>query len=651
MKKIMNRIIAMVITFAMLVTALPLSVFADAIGAQEVQEGNTESGNSITSNTTPEYIEMSDGYISTKVSVKNGGFWVGTAKGDVITKTDDDKDLMYNDSNFDTSFTSFRVTKGGKTMDYIFGRDYSYMGIDTSKVHVYMDASNTIVAQWQVDGIIFEQKIALMSADAYQHGMVYVTYSVTNTSEDKIDNIEARVLVDTALGEIDYGYYMLGQTDGSYVEVAEEKSVKGSDYSNYFFAYDDKVSPNVTAYTLNGTVGGEAIVPTKVTFAHWMDLASTVFDYTPSETDPVKFTEIYGSIDKLTADSAFALYYDMGSAEAEKNGETISFYYGVYSNNKAESSDIAVNFTSSGTMFFDDTGKSYKDINGELPGNFSSVIKLTNIADEAFDNLSVAIYPEDDISIHNGSSFVTSTPSDPYYRSIKELKVSESRDVRFDFQLEPTLATSYRKIRIVIYNATEKKDFTDANRVVEKELFVLCPGAQGAEVGFTGMTPESVFMKGKRFAYITGTNFGMIRDTSQYRMILRPQDGGEDVIMDMDKVVVNPERNTATLILDMELRPTTYSVIIDWNDTTIEDMVSDTLELMVTDVPSPGDPGYISSGVYGIVTVERNGTSYEIVNYATEEEYKNTKTKPEDIMLVLRGKIQFQGRGGNSYAG
>ena len=361
MKKFMYRIIAAVITLAMLVTTLPLSVFAAEIRAQEAEGGQTGAGSNITTNQTSEYIEMSDGYISTKVSLKNGGFWVGTAEGDVITKQDDDKDLMYNDSSFDTSFTSFRVTKGGKTADYIFGRDYAYMGIDTSKVSV-TQFSNAIIATWTVDGIEFEQTIALMGTDTYQHGMVYVSYRAINRGKDKIDNIEARVLVDTALGDIDYGYYMLGQTDGSYVEVVEEKAVKGSDYSNYFFAYDDKVSPTVTAYTLNGTVGGEAIVPKKVTFAHWMDLASTVFDYTPSETNPTNFTEIYGSIDKLTADSAFALYYDMGGADVipestedtEAEGPAISFYYGVYSNRKAESTDIAVNFTSSGTMFFDE---------------------------------------------------------------------------------------------------------------------------------------------------------------------------------------------------------------------------------------------------------------------------------------------------------
>jgi ferredoxin len=92
---------------------------------------------------------------------------------------------------------------------------------------------------------------------------------------------------------------------------------------------------------LNGTVGGRQVVPERVTFAHWMDLASTKFDYTPAVQNPPKFTETYGSIHKLTADSAFALYYDMGNA-AEESGSTICLYYGVYSNYKADAGDVAV---------------------------------------------------------------------------------------------------------------------------------------------------------------------------------------------------------------------------------------------------------------------------------------------------------------------
>ena len=57
---------------------------------------------------------------------------------------------------------------------------------------------------------------------------------VFNLSSEKIDSIKARVMVDTALGTSDYAYYMLAQPDGSYRQIEEETTVKGSDYYNYF---------------------------------------------------------------------------------------------------------------------------------------------------------------------------------------------------------------------------------------------------------------------------------------------------------------------------------------------------------------------------------------------------------------------------------
>jgi hypothetical protein len=471
MKHLTLRILAVLVAFLAMAASLPWTAFASGIEMQAEATGTQTGAGNISKKDTPEYLEMSDGYISVKVSTKNGGFYVGTAEGDVIIKSDNDKDLMYNDESFDTSFTSFRVTKNGKTTDYIFGRDYSYMGVETSDVHLYRSADNTIVAEWQVDGILLKQIIALMGTDSYQHGMAYVSYSAVNTTATPIENIEARVLVDTALGNIDYAYYMLGQNDGSYIPVEQEKTFSGSDYSNYFFAYDNKTSPTVTAYTLNDTARGDLGIPEKVTFAHWMDLASTMFDYTPSVNDPTNFTEVLSSQDKLTADSAFALYYDMGGIEAQASGSTegntISFYYGVYSNYKAGQSDVAVNFTAAGTMFLDEEREStYRDLNGSLPGNFSTTIKLSNIVDTTFSNISVAIYHEDAIKLHNGSSFITSTPDSPYYMTVSNLKPGETRDVRIDFQLDPTMVTSYRRVRIVLYNATGAEGFTDDNRIV-----------------------------------------------------------------------------------------------------------------------------------------------------------------------------------------
>lgn len=638
MKSIMKRIMTMLLAFAMLFVSLPVAALAEGI-EQVGEDAKVFNNAQSNSNIDPlGYVEIDDGYLNVRVSKKNGGFSAATAEGNALSKRDNNADLTYPDDAFDTSFTSFRVTRGNTVRDYIFGRDYSNTGVACSEVVVYKSADNAITAEWSVDGLYFKQTIALMGADTYQHGMAYISYSVTNTGSEAVDDIEARVMMDTALGTVDYGYYMLAHNDGSYTAIETERTVNGADYSNYFFAYDDKVSPRVTSYTLNASVGGVSIVPTRVTFAHWANLASTVFDYTPDADEPLNFTDTYASADYLTADSAVALYYDMNGVSAASEGKTIGLYYGVYSNYNAGDADVSLNFISSGTMFFDESEESYKDINGTLPGNFSTTLKIQNITESEIGKLAVAVYPEEAILPHNGNGFVTDiSPISPYYKEISGLKSGEERDVRFDFMVDPTYATGYRRIKIVVYNITVDSKLSDANTVLEDELFILCPGAAGSEVGFTGITPEQVFVKGKRFAYITGTNFGLIRDKTQYRIVLRPNNGGDDVVLDQDKVVVNTELNTVTLVLDMELDSTTYKIIFDWNDTTVEDMENEALRLVVTDVPSKGDPGYVSSGVYGIVTVERNGMHYDIVNYPTEEDYKNTKTSQSDIMLVLRG--------------
>lgn len=637
MKKALTKILTAFLVLTVLLASMPVTLLAEEI---RTSNSNDTGDGLVRSETAPGYVQLTDGHITVRVSTDNGGYYVGTAEGDILTKADNDKDLVYSDDSFDTSFTSFRVKRGDETNDYIFGRDYTYLGKSTSDVTVIKNADNAITAEWTVDGILFRQVIALMGADTYQHGMAYISYTAVNTSSEPVDSIEARVMMDTALGTKDYGYYMLGQNDGSYVDIRREQTVSGSEYSNYFFAYDDLEAPTVTAYTLNASVAGEMIVPAKVTFAHWGNLAASVFDYQPPEKDPVDFTLSTGSIDHLTADSAVALYYGMGGAEAEAEGGHIALYYGVYSNYNVGDADVALNYTTTGSMFFDSTGVAYKDINGSLPGNFSTTIKIQNVSDEDIQRLAVAIYPEEEVRPHDGKGFVDNiSPVNPYYKTIEELKKGETRDVRFDMLIDPTLVTGYRKIRVVVYNVSNLSEYTfsDDNTVVEDEIYVLCPGAESADVSFTGMTPDTVFLKGTRICYVTGTNFGLIRDKTQYRILLRPANGTEDVVLDMDRVVINTELNTATLVIDQELSATTYQIVIDWNDLTAEDMAPESLQLTVTDVPSPGDPGYVSSGLYGIVTIERDGTSYDIVNYASEEDYRNTKTAAEDIMLVMKG--------------
>ena len=637
MKNVFLRVATIFMTAALLFAALPIAALAD--GTDKPSDTAAEDVNS------PGYIEVDDGYLKIQVSESNGGFFVGTVEGDKLLKSDNNKFLLYPDESFDTSFTSFRVTKGGKKSEYIFGRDYSYLGLECSDVVVYKNADNAITAEWSVDGLLFKQIIALMGQDTYQHGMAYVSYSVDNLSGEDVESIEARVMMDTALGYQDYAYYMLGQTDGSFVTVDKEKTIDGNGYSNYFFAYDSEVAPTVTAYMLNASVAGETIVPEKVTFAHWNNLAATVFDYQPSSDEPHDFKDQY-NLEFMTADSAVALYYSMGEAKAEGSGRGIGLYYGVYSNQRAGDAEVAMNFTNSGNMYLTEDEKAYKDLNGSLPGNFSTTIKLQNIGDETISQLKVAIYPGEELYPYNerGNLITDATINDPYYREIKDLRPLESRDVRLDFQIDPTYVTDYRKIKIVVYNTSNMQGLEEENTVLSEEFYVLCPSSDNAEIGFTGMTPGTIFTSGRRFVYMTGTNFNLLRDKTQYRLVLRPMDGGEDVVLDQDLVVVNPEKNSATLVLNQELRVGTWQLIVDWNDAAVEDIVNDALRLVVSDVPQPGDPGYVSSGTYGIVTIERSGTGkkgdpfhYEIVNYDSESALRNSETEPKNIMLVLRG--------------
>ena len=201
------KILTVLMAAVMLFSALPVNILAQEI--QQTVQTVSEMQND------PGYLEIKDGYVLVQVSKTNGGFYIGTETGDKLTKSDDNKNLLYPDANFDTSFTSFRVTRGGVTKDYIFGRDYSYKGVPCEGIVVEQSADNAIKATWAVDGLRFEQTIALMGADTNQHGMAYISYNVTETSGAAVENVEARVMMDTALGYQDHAIYMLRHNDGS----------------------------------------------------------------------------------------------------------------------------------------------------------------------------------------------------------------------------------------------------------------------------------------------------------------------------------------------------------------------------------------------------------------------------------------------------
>ncbi len=611
MKKILVKILTVTIAVLTLAAALPLNMLADGSGVGVKQTGD-QLGD-------PGYIEVSDGYVKIQVSEKNGGFYIGLVEGDKLTKADDNKHLLYPDSDYDTSFTTFRVTQEGKTRDYIFGGDYSHEGLETSEVNVYKSADNAITAEWSVGGLLFKQIIAYMDTNSPMHGMAYVTYSVENKSGAAVEDIDARVMMDTTLGYQDYAIYMTANENGSFDMIASEKTISGDDYNNFFYLYDSRTAPTVVAYMVNAQVGGETVVPEKVTFAHWNDLAATEFDYQPRETDPLDFTSIYNA-DYMTADSAVALYYDMGSAEIDGSGRAIGLYYGVYSNHTVGDSDVGLNFINSDTLILNEEKTDYLDANGDRNGNFSMDIRLQNVSDKAIPSLALAIMPGEFMYPYGEDGPVeNSSPQEPYYIEIKDLLPGEIRDIRLDFEIDISMITDYRRVRLSLYNTTHGIEFIEDNLLLTKDSYVFCPGSTSAELGFTGMVPNMTGETGRRFVYITGSNFNLLRDKSQYRIVLRPISGGDDIIIDSSRLVVNPELNTATVIIDESLSLGTWQAIIDWNDTQIPDIVSDSLRLNVLS-PDELDKAAMSAAISTGISIVRSGDGsdgdpyhYEIV--------------------------------------
>lgn len=99
-----------------------------------------------------EVYTLSNDYIKVEVSSENGGFHIGTIQGDKLEKDDDNKMLLHNSSEYDTYFTSFRITKNGESNDYIFGRNYGFLGLSGTDISTVQDGSR-IVSKWTVEDI------------------------------------------------------------------------------------------------------------------------------------------------------------------------------------------------------------------------------------------------------------------------------------------------------------------------------------------------------------------------------------------------------------------------------------------------------------------------------------------------------------------
>ncbi len=616
MKTKLKKILSSVLVAVMLMTSIPTAVYAAGAGADN-----------------PEKLELSDEYVKVTVSGKNGGFLIDTLEGDKLEKADNNKFLLYPAEEYDTSYTSIRVTrKNGDVEDYIFGRKYGFLWLEGRDISLVKEG-NSIVASWSVKDITVEQSLTLLDEMASQHGMVGISYKVSTTSDD-VENVKLRIMLDTALGYQDYGTYQVPNSLNEYTTVIGEKIIDtkgGIEYNGTMFSIDDAKSPNISAYTTDAAVGSEKVMPYQIAFGHWNNLASSVFDFIPNE--ELDFTNPY-NIDYMTADSAYALYYDMGAVA--QNGEaTIATYYGVFSNSTVSDEEgVAINFTSlPANMEFNEDKTAYLPQVGDKNGDVKLQMSVENISGSDISGASVVIKSQNAVVPYSNWQLGLSYGSESDYSTyISDFVAGEEALIDVYYNISPIQVSEYRRFEVLVYNGS--------NLLGSREFYLFCPGVLGEVVAFNSIDPQVIYCEGTRQLFLSGNNFSLMADPTAYATVFRPVAGGDDVIIPSKDVVVDPGTNTMYIIVEQEMIPGAYQVIFDWNEAGKEDTTSQLLQFQVSSKPE------VMSPIYGLVTVEKDdgytdrNPKYKVGIYESEKDYEAKVKDPNNqVYLEIRGNF------------
>lgn len=586
---------------------------------------------------------LSDDYISVSVSKKNGGFTVRTVEGDRLKKSDNNKKLLYHDGQYDTSFLSFRVGEGNAAKDYLFGGKYP----NSSGVAV-TEENGTVKAVWSVDGLTFTQSISLSNTSSNESGMVSLSLSVANGSGAAVP-VQTRILYDTALGEQDFGYYQYNNTSTQKAETISQEKVLTGGIPQQLFATDDPYSPSVLAYSVNNDKQ-----PTKAAFGHWSHLASTLFDFTPVET--LDFTNTRSEY--MTADSAYALYFDLGSVAA--GGSTsLNTYYGVFSNHKTPASDsVAVNLTAPVRL----------KLNGEKTGfvpesgvkgsaHFAVTVDFTNIAGEGaqdLSNLVLAVQSSrnlcsltDEGGAATGQDYET---TDPFTIPYAALKVGESKTKTLYFKAKVGTDAAYERITVGIYNGT----VTQENKLGERMAYVLLPGSDGdvPQVNFAAMTPKIIYTEGTRHLFVTVTNPDLLADTGKWDFKVYSEDKKVSVPVPHENITIKDGIMDVALTEDIKLSEGGWYLQLEWANTSAapdgKTLLQTAPELHFT---VSADKKY-KNDAYGVLAVVEykigSYYSHRIVSFKNEAAYQdfvkrktdeNGNAQYEEILLTFKGEF------------
>lgn len=613
----------------------------------------------------PETVEIGNEYIKVCVSRENGGYVITTAEGDILKKSDNDVRLTHRGENMDTSFTSFRI--GDK--DYVFGNHYGFLGLSGGDVVTAVDpAGNYITSTWTVNNFEIEQKITLVESEqSEQLGTAMISYTVRNNGTADT-TVKSRVLMDTQLGENDFGYY----------EVPNQNLGQGYEYFEFertwdsvqdptvrmpadYFVRDNPYSSNIVGYGINSVFEDQK--PYKMTFAHWSNIAATKFDYVPDTS--LNFTNPIN--DTKTADSAIALYYDLGSiaANSEKNFST---YYGVTANLKNKDNQILINTTAPSKLEFTDGGRTdYKGSEAEVGDNIvriNTTITNPSTSTKDYSNLAVVVYTTGFKAQRqtDAGAWIEYSNVNPLFTDVVDFKSGENRVTYFDFKFSPEERTQLGSFVTKVFNMDESVNelgaYAEEFCLGTTENFVVLPGKNESLPAITlaSLSPEISYNKDVRYLTITGQGMSLFKSDLLNAVELRGDDGTVYTVpttnINYTQTEDGSQATEATLMLTDYMKPGRYQLHFVWKSDTgreeLQGVPSDfTSSAMYVQMSS--DTQYINN-VYGIVTVQKDtNNKYKVIAYKNENMLAADNVSDEDLLMSFRGDIQQDNANKNLY--
>lgn len=647
MKRLLKRVISIVVATALTAGILPFT----ALNAMAASDGT---------------VTISNEYISVTVSGKNGGFLVKTRDGDKLIKSDDNKELLYHRDEYDTSFTSFEVTYAdGSTKEYLFGGSYGFLGMSSSEVNVIKVNDSEIHATWRLNDLVFTQKISLVSSGANEHGMVSIAYDVENNSSSAV-GIRARILLDTAFGDQDYGTYQVIDAYNQYRSIWKETVLTASDsIPQNFYANDDPYSPGITAYT----VSKQGQLPYQVAFGHWNNLAATVFSFAP---DPeMDFTDRYNEY--KTADSAYALYYDLGSLSGYGGKNTLITYYGVYAHHDVSAeSEMTLDVTAPTALSLDSGKKAYERLVDKGIADFSVQMVLKNLlSDDSsknvnYDTLTLAIYSSAGIMPLDANGQAIDgfgyEDTEPYIKAYADVKAGDTVSDTLYFAAKPNIDAEYRRIKIQVFNtAGGASDLTQDKLFAEKVFYVLCPGTDGdlPKITFSSLKPDTIYYSGTRHLYVTGTNIDFLYTSIiNGNCTLKAYGNGAELTIPKENVL-QPGPDKLDIIITDNMATGDWHLQLEWSDQAVKDGL---IEAQYQKQTAPALKFTVSNDkqykndTYGVIAVvqlaDTEKPTYRIMSFRDENEFqafkegeaKSDGTKKKEyteILLEMRGEFEI----------